>query len=720
MNFSIDAPIKTFKDDILHRSDFAKQFAQNLISITGENSFTVSLNGCWGSGKTSLLNLIKKELEHICETDESIKAYPIIVNFAPWNTLNEDAIISQFFNTFSNNFPLSKLKKLLNNNITKNITSGAIKILEKTPNIGPIIKELHDAFKKYFKCFTNQKEKDLETLKNELLKKLQNAPIKYIVFIDDIDRLNKKEIRLIIQLIKAVCDFPNVTYVLSFDKNIVADALSDEQCIDGNAYLEKIIQLSVNIPTLTQEDLNAYLFKQIDSLIAHIDERDMDMDRWFYIYKNGFSEYFNTLRNINRYINAIKFKFNTHIKVLNVVDFLVIEGITLFEPKLSTCIYENRFLLFDKDQFSDKKQVLEKFKTDVENISNKFEMLTGLFPILQSNTFGSFSSNINIHEAKAKGRICFEDHFNFYYEGHLKNSVLSKDQIIELLNSPPNSLSLFTKKLNNKSYNLFLQYLFGFSKDDRYIEKIFNIFPELLLSISKFKEITTLFGFGGNDVWICGILKNIWKKFGISQIFIWMKEELYPKIKNYKILIDIQYYISSGSKFYFPEEKSKEYEFSNEQIQILHDILITRIQNDIYNHNWFNNNYTIEILYFIFRKNKEVLNTLYQQLSESNQVLDFMDGLLNIGYGESNVRFRTYYFNHSIFDDYVDIDKITKEVEEFIETASNKNINGKTLLSKILFLMPVRQNDPYELWEIKNYCRERNIKLEYEDEFIDD
>ena len=84
------------------------------------------------------------------------------------------------------------------------------------------------------------------------------------MFIDDIDRLNNKEIRLLIQLVKAVCDFPNVIYVLSFDKSIVSKALENEQNIDGRSYLEKIIQLSIDIPMVEQTDLRPYLFKKID------------------------------------------------------------------------------------------------------------------------------------------------------------------------------------------------------------------------------------------------------------------------------------------------------------------------------------------------------------------------------------------------------------------------------------------------------------------------
>lgn len=57
--------------------------------------------------------------------------------------------------------------------------------------------------------------------------------------IDDIDRLSNEQIQLIFQLVNAVAGFPNITYLLSFDKDIVVRALSNVQHCDGEEYLKK-------------------------------------------------------------------------------------------------------------------------------------------------------------------------------------------------------------------------------------------------------------------------------------------------------------------------------------------------------------------------------------------------------------------------------------------------------------------------------------------------
>jgi predicted KAP-like P-loop ATPase len=46
-----------------------------------------------------------------------------------------------------------------------------------------------------------------------------------VVVIDDIDRLGDDEVLLVLRLIKANADFPNLTYLLLFQRDIVERAV---------------------------------------------------------------------------------------------------------------------------------------------------------------------------------------------------------------------------------------------------------------------------------------------------------------------------------------------------------------------------------------------------------------------------------------------------------------------------------------------------------------
>ena len=63
-----DEPINDEMDDLIGRRNFASTLKEHIYDLSIEESFVMALYGRWGEGKTSILNLLKKEMEksHIC------------------------------------------------------------------------------------------------------------------------------------------------------------------------------------------------------------------------------------------------------------------------------------------------------------------------------------------------------------------------------------------------------------------------------------------------------------------------------------------------------------------------------------------------------------------------------------------------------------------------------------------------------------------------------
>jgi predicted KAP-like P-loop ATPase len=59
---SADRPIESVKDDLLGRYGFVRSLARSIASWSGDESLVVSVCGEWGSGKTSIKNLVVQEL----------------------------------------------------------------------------------------------------------------------------------------------------------------------------------------------------------------------------------------------------------------------------------------------------------------------------------------------------------------------------------------------------------------------------------------------------------------------------------------------------------------------------------------------------------------------------------------------------------------------------------------------------------------------------------
>jgi len=60
--FSADRPLEQLNEDRLERKGFVQRLAGDILSWHGKDSLVISLNGEWGSGKTTLKNFLKGDL----------------------------------------------------------------------------------------------------------------------------------------------------------------------------------------------------------------------------------------------------------------------------------------------------------------------------------------------------------------------------------------------------------------------------------------------------------------------------------------------------------------------------------------------------------------------------------------------------------------------------------------------------------------------------------
>jgi hypothetical protein len=84
-----DNPIRWEGQDRLGRTDLAKAFAGQILSLDASEGAAVGVLGAWGSGKTSFVNLASSDL------DAGSAAY---LEFNPWMFSGADQLVERFFN----------------------------------------------------------------------------------------------------------------------------------------------------------------------------------------------------------------------------------------------------------------------------------------------------------------------------------------------------------------------------------------------------------------------------------------------------------------------------------------------------------------------------------------------------------------------------------------------------------------------------------------------
>lgn len=442
--FYSDYPIEKQENDCLNRTIFSKQLAEAILSYTKTDNFVISLCGRWGSGKTSILNMVIEEIESLSKKVKEEERI-IIVKFNPWNYSDCSQLISQFFSTLQ-----TELRIFGNNEALCNVGSALEKyssILDYSSYIpvvgqylGPL-KDLVSGLGSHMKEF-GENGSSVESQKKRVVEALSNQKQKFLVVIDDIDRLNNKQIRAIFQLVNSLAGFPNMIYLLSFDRNVVSRALHEEQGCDGEEYLEKIIQVPFEVPEANKELVNNFLFERCYPVFFDNEEEEscFEKEYWSNIFSECISPFIKNLRDINRVMNAFEFKLNLMKDEVNKVDLLALTTLQICAPEIFYWIRVNKVILTGSiestggitgvEQKKNEKCYLDIFeKIYSKNPQNMLRIIGALFPQFAWHTGGYVQNNDTNDELRLKDKIASNERFDRYFNLSLEEISISKVEI---------------------------------------------------------------------------------------------------------------------------------------------------------------------------------------------------------------------------------------------------------------------------------------------------
>ena len=308
-----DKPIVDPEHDRLGYATFARHLAESICKMAPPEGLVVAIYGPWGSGKTSLLNLVVHYLQEKPESEQ-----PIIVRFNPWWFSGHEDLTKRFFAQLQAVLSKSEVMEKLR----KKLAIFAELISEAPIPYASIAKTVADLLE----------DKDVFELKTDITKALKEQQKRIWVIIDDIDRLTSDEIRQLFRLIKAVADFPNIVYLLAFDREVVVKAVEQMQDSSGEAYLEKIVQVPFELPLPDKTSLRKLLFERLQAILADIPDELFDQTYWGNVYLDGIEHFITTPRDIIRLTNTLSVTYPAVKGEVNPVDFIAVETLRVFCP----------------------------------------------------------------------------------------------------------------------------------------------------------------------------------------------------------------------------------------------------------------------------------------------------------------------------------------------------------------------------------------------------
>lgn len=245
----------------------------------GLNPVALCLSGSWGSGKTSVLELIKADI--IARESELGKA--LVITSQPWSydpSLGvKEKLISEVLDKVKSEIekkPTDVAKETLQNLRNRVNWSKVVKMAATTaftmqlPSISEVFSLTKDGESKS----ALSPEYDMDMFRSEFGKLIKTDSFedisRIIVLVDDLDRCLPRTVVETLEAIKLFLSVEGMSFVLAADEDRVAEAIqqefgqSDDQVINGETvsrlYLHKIVQTTIPLPGLSRFDTQAFLF----------------------------------------------------------------------------------------------------------------------------------------------------------------------------------------------------------------------------------------------------------------------------------------------------------------------------------------------------------------------------------------------------------------------------------------------------------------------------
>jgi len=192
--------------------------------------------------------------------------YPeaIVVRFDPWLISGRNDLISEFIaELIAELRRASNGKRRFKTAITKLVGYGnTLSPLANLLPYGAIVKDTLKIAKDQL-----DRSESLHEQRRELTDALSAMSVPIVVLIDELDRIEDEEIRIVAQLVRSVADFPGISYVLAYDVDRVIRALAGNEKLErGRAYLEKIVQLQFPLPILMDDEIHRLIEADLDEL----------------------------------------------------------------------------------------------------------------------------------------------------------------------------------------------------------------------------------------------------------------------------------------------------------------------------------------------------------------------------------------------------------------------------------------------------------------------
>lgn len=512
-----DIPLQDDSEDLFGYKKFTDRLTDCIKHFSSDDGLVVALNGEWGSGKTSVINIVKNQLKK----EKNIH----VISYSYWWYEGKKEVITAFLSA------LSTAIGCLGN--SDEIASKLKKIMQVLVPIADLISQSNipskvvEVSEKFFNPLS------LEQNFQDVREFLKNQDNHIVIFIDDLDRMDPEDSIQVFKLLKTIGRLPKVTFVIVYDKKLAHSILKQHFPYEGQDFLEKVIQVSFDMPVPTREVLHKIFIDELIKISSDkLDRYEIGLLRCGYLY-----EFIKTPRNLGRLLANLKFNINPVIQDVYIKDFIALEILRLYFPTIYQEIAHNKHQICQDSAFdlsdTSRPGVNDSFISFLISKASK-EPRETLEKLLEHLLYPS----ISVEQRKSEKRLSSTDHFDTYFNLNIDSASLSDYEVEQFLNSLreqdiEKNKFIFPCKDEAKER---LQYFNAFLKElGLHVEKIKDDSDAKKILMSSIKMVDKLYDPSeilqmnqNENVYqmLLYVLGKMFKKFSIHNLTAVIKESL--------------------------------------------------------------------------------------------------------------------------------------------------------------------------------------------------
>lgn len=629
--------------DLLNRKSIINHLYNTIINCEPVTNFTIGLNGKWGSGKTTII----KNVLRIMNDNDLLNNY-VIVNFNPWKYDDEKVILKAFLNEILNNIQFS-----IDGSTKEALIQDVINVVFdlKIASLGNL---LNKEFKKL-----NTEPEISSVVNNYLL----NNDKKMLIIIDNLDRIDSEKAFFLIKCIDSIIKFKKTINILLYDEDII-DEILDQKFNNGKKYMNKLVQLKIDVPEVDIYTLNNIKEKIANNLLVN--------NHPFIDFINNEQYEFDNIRELKRYVNSIISSNVYNESILDSDDDSNLKYIKSVCPKLYYEIWENKtyFITYDRRYDYDIYTLdYEKLNKDTKNFYNELfknkeykkyvSILSKMFPSIENYSKNNkpFSEHIdeaNYNESVIRCKICNARYFDLYFTREENDFIRLNKDVESLVNSINNKEEFeqvfvdLVNKYNSDELKVFAEILninlFKIS-DNKALETILCLYR----SENLFKDRILFFELDSYQRF-CIVIADLLSKL-TDQEFEKFKKAVYKDYKNLHLIYKIKYWVDNNKK------KSIKYNFDFDELfnEMCNKILDDNI--DIYSNEYYSKGNIWAIYHFDKDKVKEYVT---KNINSSN-IYKFLADVISTSVESNQYGYRITKENIEALSENADIDNLLKK-----------------------------------------------------------